>query len=200
MSSRQERTEEQQHSKRVRKLIIAIIIGLVIIIGGGVFAFYQLNKQDKIDTQITSVSPVKKHKRDSTDASSDSESEMTSSISSSSGDSGVSDSSVESSSEQSSADDEYYVNAYGHTIKKGEQDNTGIAIRDRERNVDLKNLDYIITAPLTYKQKMIQMKAWGFSFTPSPPSKDLYIWGRDTSSSTGAIGVIHTDGTVTKIN
>ncbi|MGX7043373.1 hypothetical protein [Leuconostoc holzapfelii] len=28
--------------------------------------------------------------------------------------------------------DEYYVNAYGHTIKKGETDNTGIAQRDRE--------------------------------------------------------------------
>lgn len=27
--------------------------------------------------------------------------------------------------------DEYYVNAYGHTIKKGETDNTGIAQRDR---------------------------------------------------------------------
>ncbi|MFC6178671.1 hypothetical protein ACFQGR_04630 [Weissella sagaensis] len=199
MTSRQERAEEKRHHKKLKNRVIVIIIVLVIIIGG-VFTFNQLNKQDKIDTQV-STSPVEKHKKGMTSKSESKDS----SISSSSVENDVnsnSDTTNETKSSQSETDEDsqYYVNAYGHTIKKGEQDNTGIAERNRNRDVDLKNLDYIVTAPLTYEQKMIQMKSWGFSFTPAPSSKDLYIWGRDASSSMGAIGIIHTDGSVEKIN
>lgn len=92
------------------------------------------------------------------------------------------------------------VNAYGHSVEESQQDNADIAESDRQRNEDLENLDYIVTAPLTYEQKMIQMKAWGFSFMPAPPSENLVIWGRDVRSSTGSIGIIYPDGRVEKAN
>ncbi|MGK4017703.1 hypothetical protein AB0Y21_05430 [Weissella paramesenteroides] len=62
MSSRRERADKQQHHKRTKNLIISIILGLVIMIYGSIFAFHQLNKQDKIDTQVVS-SPLKENKK-----------------------------------------------------------------------------------------------------------------------------------------
>lgn len=186
MGRRQERSDGNNN---FRNFIITISLFLVIIVlGGGTFAFYELNKTEKIDTQ-EELSPVKKHAQSAV-----SSSDKTSSFSSSSIDTNAP---AESTSELSSSD-EYYVNAYGHTIKKGEQDSTGMAVRNRERNVDQKNLDYIMTSSLTYEQKIIQMKAWGFSFTPNTPSDTQTIWGRDTSTETGPLGTIYPDGTVTK--
>ncbi|HAT55080.1 MAG TPA: hypothetical protein DCW31_07575 [Lactobacillus sp.] len=91
-----------------------------------------------------------------------------------------------------------YTNAYGHSVVNGQQDNTGEAKRDREHNVDVQNLEYLIRSNLSYNQKMTQMKAWGFTFTSAPPSKIMTIWGRDTSTSSGPIGFIQPDGTIEK--
>ena len=192
MSSRQERAKEQQHYKKVKNMIVITIIAALIIIGG-VVVFHQLNKQNKIDAQ-ESASLVQKHRV----ANNNHEKSRSSSSSIESNDSEMNNEIT--SVQNSVADESQEVNAYGHLVEENQQDNTGIAESDRQRNEDLENLDYIVTAPLTYEQKMIQMKAWGFSFTPAPPSENLVIWGRDVRSSTGSIGIIHPDGSVEEAN
>lgn len=193
MSSRQERTEAKQRHK-LKAIIIALVIVLIMLIGViGWGLSHQLNKRNKIDTQ-ESASPVQKH----TVANSNHEKSRRSSSSIESNDSEMNN---EITSVQNSVTDESQeVNAYGHSVEVNQQDNTGIAESDRQRNEDLENLDYIVTAPLTYEQKTIQMKAWGFSFTPAPPSENLVIWGRDVRSNTGSIGIVHPDGSVEKVN
>lgn len=191
MTSRQERAEEKQRHKKLKNRVIVIIILILVVTSGGVCTYHQLNKQNKIDTQET-ASPIKKHA-----VVNDKHEESNVSPSSSvSNDSEVAD---EATSSQSGVTEENQeVNAYGHSVKDNQQDNTGIAESDRQRNEDLENLDYIVTAPLTYEQKMTQMESWGFSFTPAPPSKKLVIWGHDVRSSTGSIGIIYPDGSVEK--
>ena len=192
MSSRYERAKEQQPYKKVKNRIVITIIAALIIIGGEV-VFHQLNKQNKIDTQ-ESASPVQKH----TVANNNNEKSRSSSSSIESNDSEMNNEIT--SVQNSVADESQEVNAYGHLVEENQQDNTDIAESDRQRNEDLENLDYIVTAPLTYEQKMIQMKAWGFSFTPAPPSENLVIWGRDVMPSTGSIGIVYPDGSVEKAN
>ncbi|WPQ68535.1 hypothetical protein [Weissella paramesenteroides] len=191
MTSRQERAKEQQQHKKFKNRVIVIVIFMLVVISSGVFTFHQLNKQNKIYTRET-TSPIKKHAvvKDKHEESNVSPS------SSVSNDSEVAD---EVTSSQSGVTEENQeVNAYGHSVKDNQQDNTGIAESDRQRNEDLENLDYIVTAPLTYEQKMTQMESWGFSFTPAPPSKKLVIWGQDVRSSTVSIGIIYPDGSVEK--
>lgn len=192
MSSRQERAKEQQQHKRFKNRIIVIVVAILVIISS-IFVFHQLNKQNKIDAR-ESASPVQKH----TVANNNNEKSRSSSSSIESNDSEMNNEIT--SVQNSVADESQEVNAYGHLVEENQQDNTGIAESDRQRNEDLENLDYIVTAPLTYEQKMIQMKAWGFSFTPAPPSENLVIWGRDVRSSTGSIGIIYPDGSVEKVN
>lgn len=191
MSSRQERAKEEQQHKKFKNRVIVIVIFMLVVISSGVFTYHQLNKQNKIDTRET-TSPIKKHA-----VVNDKHEE--SNVSSSSIESNDGETTNEVTSSQSDvAERNQEVNAYGHSVEDNQQDNTGIAESDRQRNEDLENLDYIVTAPLTYEQKMIQMKSWGFSFTPAPPSKKLVIWGHDVRSSTGSIGIIYQDGSVEK--
>ena len=192
MSSRQERAKEQQQHKRFNNRIIVIVVAILVIISS-IFVFHQLNKQNKIDAR-ESASPVQKH----TVANNNNEKSRSSSSSIESNDSEMNNEIT--SVQNSVADESQEVNAYGHLVEENQQDNTGIAESDRQRNEDLENLDYIVTAPLTYEQKMIQMKAWGFSFTPAPPSENLVIWGCDVRPSTGSIGIVYPDGSVEKAN
>lgn len=87
-----------------------------------------------------------------------------------------------------------YSNAYGHTLKKGETDNTGIAQNDRDRNIDIENVKYLVTSNLNRDDKLKQIQAWGLSLTPMYPSKNVSIWTRDKKTS---IGKIDENGNVT---
>lgn len=194
MSSRQERAKEQQQHKRFNNRIIVIVVAILVIISS-IFVFHQLNKQNKIDAR-ESASPVQKH----TVANNNHEESRSSSLGVASHGNEVEAGNEITSVQDGATDESQEVNAYGHSVEENQQDNTGIAESNRQRNEDLENLDYIVTAPLTYEQKMIQMKAWGFSFTPAPPSENLVIWGRDVRSSTGSIGIIYPDGSVEKVN
>ncbi|GKT04695.1 hypothetical protein [Furfurilactobacillus entadae] len=96
---------------------------------------------------------------------------------------------------ENSDSNDTYTNAYGHIVTKGQEDNSGMARRQREINSDYENFDNLTRSSLTYDQKITQMKAWGFTFRPAE-NNGLIIYGRDQSEP--ALGIMDKDGNIQK--
>ncbi|ADG41037.1 hypothetical protein LGMK_04665 [Leuconostoc sp. C2] len=71
---------------------------------------------------------------------------------------------------------------------------TRIAQNDRDRNIDIENIKYLVTSNLKRDDKLKQIQAWGLSLAPMYPSKNVSIWTRDKKTS---IGKIDENGNVT---
>lgn len=164
---------------KIISIIGTVVAGLVIIAGTLIYIGHD-NKSDKIE-KATSI------KRYSNTTESTNKQELSSSSS-------IVASSSPSEPSVATNTNDTYSNAYGHTLKKGETDNTGIAQNDRDRNIDIENVKYLVTSNLNRDDKLKQIQAWGLSLTPMYPSKNNSIWARDKKTD---IGKIDENGNVT---
>ncbi|MFT8756709.1 hypothetical protein [Leuconostoc pseudomesenteroides] len=164
--------------------IIFLLSGLLIV------SFFIITGKTSNNHTLSKSSVIKTDKKDSLSSSDKSSSASTSSSIESQSESD----SENSTSSQSSSDT--YVNAYGHTVVNGQEDNTGEAEHDRELNVDVENIKWLANSDLTTDQKFKQIRAWDMNLTVGIPSNIQTIWARDKKT---ALATITPDGTI-KIN